>query len=464
MSAAKPWAQKWIEVKSLSGGGQGDTIIVKSVQDETTQAVLKLLKQAKAESPKARRRMFQEVANLKILRDAGAKVPEVLDHNTESFEDISVPLYFVMEYIVGNTLADLVEQNNGMSVETSIGITLELCETTRIAIKEGIVHRDIKPENIIVRSATPPDAVMVDFGLSFNEDDDHKLTSADETLENRFLSLPERRGPDENKRDSRSDLTGICAILHYCLTKCVPGTLRDSSGRPPHQRANYLLSGKVQNEVQLSALNLLLNRGFNYELDSRFQTIDELTNRLEEILKPGSKEITEDLETVLIRETAALRKNDRTTQLNEYYRNVQPLSQSMVMRFNDIQARLQKHRDFFYLLMHNQPMFFEKLNSKTELGDMVARTRFGCGAQNQNIFMQIQYTVAAQGSECSIYREIGEGHFHVQARQVEPPILVLRYQGDCNLSQSESHLIVADMEKAVTKAITLMSHRIQNPS
>ena len=408
----EPWKERWGEVKPLNGGGQGDTFLVKCVSGETKNAVLKLLKPQKAQDPKARRRMYQEVANLKILHSAGGKVPEVLDGNTENFEDINVLLFFVMEYIEGNTLASLIQQSNGLSVEISVGIALELCSIVRIAIKERIVHRDVKPENIIVRSTTPPDVVMVDFGLSFNEDHAFNLTETEETLDNKFLSLPERHGPDENKRDPRSDLTGICAILHYCLTKCVPRNLSDSQGLLPHQLPNYLLSGKVQNEAQRDILNLLLNRGLSYEIDSRFQTIDELTNRLEEILKPGSKETSEDLEMVLIRETTALRKNNRATQLNEYYKNVLPLQQSMLSRFNEIQATLQKHRDFFYLLLeHNlsfQNFSFQKLNEKPPQGDLVTSNKFGCGAHNHPIFLQIRYMVIAQGSECSIYSVIFE--------------------------------------------------------
>ncbi len=460
----EPWNTKWVEIEPLGGGGQGDTFLVKSLIHESKRAVLKLLKGHKVQDPKARRRMYQEVANLKILRSAGGKVPEVLDGNTENFEDVNLPLYFVMEHIEGNTLANVVQQSTGLSVETSVGIALELCSTVRVAVKEGIVHRDIKPENIIVRSVAPPDIVMVDFGLSFNEDDALHLTDTEETLDNKFLSLPERRGPDENKRDPRSDFTGVCAILHYCLTKCIPRNLRDSQGRPPHQWPNYLLSGKIQNEAQRTALNLLLNRGLNYEIDSRFQTIDELTNRLVEILNPGSQEISEDLETVLIRETAALRKNDRTTQLNEYFENVQSLHQSMILKLSEITTRFQNHRNFFYLMPISGR--FERLNGKTQEGDLLALERFGFGAHNhQKIALQIHYKVVAQGAECSIYREIFEGQPHQPpSKSIESAVLVLRYQGDSPIITSDAAIVVADMGKAVSKAITIISNKIQTGS
>src|SRR5829696_6253077 len=97
-----PWSINWELVKAFGGGGQGDTSIVRSRADASQTGLLKCLK--KGNDPKARRRMFQEVSNLRILHGAGAKVPKVLDDNTNDFET-EVPLFFVMELISGDTLS-----------------------------------------------------------------------------------------------------------------------------------------------------------------------------------------------------------------------------------------------------------------------------------------------------------------------------------------------------------------------
>jgi serine/threonine protein kinase len=457
MSISGPWNKNWVEIEPLGGGGQGDTLLVKSISGEPARAVLKLLKPQKVRDAKARGRMAIEVTNLKVLRNAGGKVPQVLDGNTEQFEDQNVPLYFVMEFIQGDTLAKTVQGSNGLPVETSIGIALDLCSTLRVAIKSGIVHRDIKPENIIVRNLEPPDVVMVDFGLSFNEEDaDHHFTSADESLDNKFLSLPERRGPDENKRDFRSDLTGICAILFYCLTKCVPRNLRDSQNRPPHRWQNYSLSGKIQNENQLSNLNLFFNRGFNHEIDTRFQTVDELSNRLEEILKPEAAAPVEDLAVVVERETAALRKNDRKTQLSLYFSNAVILQQSINQCFNDISTTLQKHNSFSVLL---RDLLTGRQNIKTDQGDLIARTTIGVSVQNHSIQRYIYYAVISQGTECGIYRAIEEIVPGSPTKIIETWTLICRYDGN---SVPTAFAVVADMKPTVTRTISAISQKIQS--
>jgi serine/threonine protein kinase len=463
MSNGAPWETNWVLIEPLGGGGQGDTHLVKPSTGDPVKAVLKLLKSGKASDEKARGRMAQEVTNLRFLRTAGGKVPHVLESNTEKFEDVTVPLYFVMEYIEGQTLARAVQGSGGLDVKTSLGIAVDLCSTMSVANEVGIIHRDIKPENIIVRSTEPADVVIVDFGLSFNEDEAVNLTETEETLDNRFVSLPERRGPGENKRDPRSDLTGICAILFYCLTTCSPRNLRDSQGRPPHRWPSARFGERIPSADQRNALDLLLTRGLSYELDLRFQSAEQLKSRLNDILNPQVGAIGEELDAVLVRETTALRRNDRKTQLSEYYTNAQVLHAPVNQRYNELIGKLQNNRTFYlnqtsheFQNCHHNPL------EKHDKGDLVSRRVFGVGVHNHQHFLQIHYVLVAEGPECVLYREIHEGQFHEQAkRRVDLPLLVLRYLGE-NVPGPQA--LVNDMDVAVGRAITLLSHKVQSGS
>jgi serine/threonine protein kinase len=471
-----PWDEKWIAIAPLDGGGQGDTIIVRSATDETARAVLKLLKAHKTTDSKARRRMAQEVLNLKLLHSAGGKVPKVLDGNTEKFADQNSSLYFVMEFIEGNTLANVIK-TGPLSLTTSVHIALDLCSTVRVAVKEGISHRDIKPENIIIRGLEPPDAVMVDFGLSFNEEDSAGITDTEEALDNKFLSLPERRGPGENKRDFRSDLTGICGILFYCLTQCLPRNLRDSKGRPPHRWPDYLLDKFVQDQKQLSFLNAFLDRGLSYELDQRFQTVDELSKRLDEILAPATIQPIEDLEAVVATEDAALRKNDRKTQLAEFFKIASRLQNPILTHMGILQQKLSKYNRFD--LMWGR--FVNPVQGKFDGGDLLSAGSFIVSVQNHPINHEITYKIVAHGLECVVYREVSEqttsgpsipiglrmsmpqGAFvapgpNSPGKLVQPPSAILRYKGDIEPNVA---IIISDIERAITESIKAISKKIQ---
>ncbi|HUK83424.1 MAG TPA: hypothetical protein VLZ12_12420, partial [Verrucomicrobiae bacterium] len=114
------WESDWVVKRSLDGGGQGSTFLVTSRADENLVGVLKELK--KNDSTEARIRMFQEVNNLRVVHTAGAKVPRYIAGNTERYEDATIPLFFVMEFVEGPTLAKLIQDSGPIPLERAVRI------------------------------------------------------------------------------------------------------------------------------------------------------------------------------------------------------------------------------------------------------------------------------------------------------------------------------------------------------
>jgi serine/threonine protein kinase len=56
--------------------------------------------------------------------------------------------YLVMEYLDGCTLADVLEEEQRLSLEWVLDIVEQICAGLSEAHKRGIVHRDLKPQNI----------------------------------------------------------------------------------------------------------------------------------------------------------------------------------------------------------------------------------------------------------------------------------------------------------------------------
>src|SRR5690242_604833 len=100
------WEDKWKLVEPLDKGGQGLTYVVSAADGSTSKAVLKKLKNNK--DSQSRGRMFREVGNMRLLHNAGALVPGVLDDNVDTFDESGSELFVVMEFIPGPTLARLV--------------------------------------------------------------------------------------------------------------------------------------------------------------------------------------------------------------------------------------------------------------------------------------------------------------------------------------------------------------------
>ncbi|MGO9812163.1 MAG: serine/threonine protein kinase [Isosphaeraceae bacterium] len=271
----KPWTGNWVEVDGLSeSGGQGKVVLVERVeaQGKGERFVLKELIRHNDED--RRGRMHREVAAYEILEHAG--VPRCVDSNASRFKDLDMRLFLVTEYIPGPTL-EKYANGKPIDAETAIGCMLKLLEVIEYCHSQGVVHRDIKPDNIILRDGDPLMPVLIDFGLSFNGDEESgSLTGTGQELGNRFLHLPELQHAGTGQRDGRADLTQCCGILFYLVTGETPRTLRDKDGQKPHLRENAIRILNRLETVQRDRLFAVFEQGFMHEIDQRFQTAQEL--------------------------------------------------------------------------------------------------------------------------------------------------------------------------------------------
>jgi len=447
----KPWSSKWTIKSDIGRGGQGTTYLVESVTDARL-AVMKVLRNQK--NPQARRRMFQEVSNLKVLESAGCKVPVVLDSNVQQFEANDLPLYFVMQHVSGKNLAATVDEQKSLGLPQSISLIIDLTATMRKAAQEGVLHRDLKPENIIVRTIEPADAVIVDYGLSFNDEFDEGVTNPSETLDNKFLSLPERRVPGGNRRDPRSDVTGVCALLYYCITGSPPVDLVGPDGHPPHRRDGHSIRERLGADPIVSRLESFFDRGFNPEIDNRFQSFDAMEARLREVINPALRTTTEN--PVLVAKQAAdvLLKQDRKTQIAAFRKATAPL-------LSELEKMRQKYSQEI------SPFIFEVIAAFGSPISDVADTepiaiQFNTAIRhthNLNYRVIVAYQVRARAAECAVYRAMLQG---VPPNPNTPDVVepwqpLFWYQG---LTAPDAVTVAKDFEASIVQGIRLLQQII----
>lgn len=441
MSNRKPWLDRWQVKEDIGRGGQGTTFLV-TKKSEGTEAVLKVLRMQS--DPEARRRMFQEVNNLKVLQNARCKVPAILDSNTDKFESLDVPLYFVMEQVVGSDLNTVVSSAGGLDLPKSAEIVLDLLSTIRTALDQEVIHRDLKPENIMIRSLDPVDAVIVDYGISFNKREHGDVTRVSETLDNRFLSLPERRVPGGDRRDPRSDLTGLCGILYFCLTGERPVDLSDASGRLPHRRQGRAVREKISEEARLPQLETFFDRGFSTIIDMRFQTVDEFEGRLREVLSPANITADQDLVSFARESGERLLRFDRKTQLATFKRN----SEKVLQAIRDTNDGLFAKKLNPYFAQNVDYENFYGRPAGCELLDLRSAWRVQL-AHNDTSFA-IVYEIGAIGNECSIFRRLLAGRNVKSLAVVSDWVAILRYDG---LQPPDTRPISKDFEGCVLQGM-----------
>src|SRR3989475_8433083 len=72
-------------------------------------------------------------------------------------------LYYVMEYVEGESLRHRLTRQGSLPVEDAIGIAAEVGDALQYAHENGVIHRDIKPENILLSRGH---ALVTDFGIA----------------------------------------------------------------------------------------------------------------------------------------------------------------------------------------------------------------------------------------------------------------------------------------------------------
>jgi eukaryotic-like serine/threonine-protein kinase len=127
--------------------------------------------------------------------------------------------YYVMEYIDGVSLEDLVVQFGALTPGRAVHIGRQICVALAEAHAIGLIHRDIKPANVaLCERAGVHDVVKVfDFGLVKELGTDAGSTAtAALTGTPLYLSPEAIKTPD--KIDRRSDLYAVGGVLYYLLT------------------------------------------------------------------------------------------------------------------------------------------------------------------------------------------------------------------------------------------------------
>jgi len=219
-------------------------------------------------------------------------------------------VYFVMEFLDGKSLEDVIEREGAVELHRALNIANQMALALEAAHDQGVIHRDLKPDNVmllarpgrrdLVRMATGDPAGMpqapvferevmwdfvklLDFGIAKVLVPD-ELTA--ETVQGAVFGTPEYMSPEAARGedvDHRADIYSLGVILFDMLT-----------GRPPFeaQAANEVLQMQIHRpppsprefaphrEITEAAERVIL-KAMQKDPERRFQTMGELRTDLQ---------------------------------------------------------------------------------------------------------------------------------------------------------------------------------------
>ncbi len=142
--------------------------------------------------------------------------------------------YYVMEYLPGLTLDELVKRHGPLSAARAVHFLRQICAALREAHGVGLVHRDVKPGNVMVceRGGLHDVAKLLDFGLVLPQDvgaDGERLTQEGAITGTPAYMSPEQAAGREDL-DARSDIYSVGCLAYYLLTGRPPFAARSAVG------------------------------------------------------------------------------------------------------------------------------------------------------------------------------------------------------------------------------------------
>jgi TolB-like protein len=133
-------------------------------------------------------------------------------------------LYYVMPYVEGESLRDLMHREKQLSIDEAVRITREVADALTYAHSQGVVHRDIKPENILLGTGH---AVVTDFGIARAvlgaPGGAQRLTQTGLAVGTPTYMSPEQWGGEQNV-DGRADQYSLACVLYEMLVGEPPFT------------------------------------------------------------------------------------------------------------------------------------------------------------------------------------------------------------------------------------------------
>jgi len=219
--------------RRLGGGGMGEVFLATDTR-VGQQVALKLLKDTLVASQEMRKRFEREVAVCAALQsDHIVKISDC-GVTPEGFP------FYVMEYLRGQTLRQLLLREKRLSVERTVKIMAQVCKGLQLAHqgvtlqREGgkttehiqVVHRDLKPDNIFL---TPTDlgewVKVLDFGVAkirSESSENSNITNITSTFIGTFRYAPPEQIQSDQNLDARGDIYSLGIILYEMLSAADP--------------------------------------------------------------------------------------------------------------------------------------------------------------------------------------------------------------------------------------------------
>ena len=219
--------------------------------------------------------------------------------------------YFVMEYVDGQTVYDLILDDKRVKEKEALEIVMQVAKALKHAHERGFIHRDIKPKNLMITRKGR--VKLADLGLA-RAISDREAAKAEA---GRAYGTPYYISPEQIRGEvnitTAADIYGLGATLYHMITGRVPYEGKNPSAVMHKHLKNTLQPPDHVNPEISAGCAQIVEMMMAKKVSDRYRNVDDLLEDIELVLRGenphfahrtlGSEAITDALTDVAVAPT-----------------------------------------------------------------------------------------------------------------------------------------------------------------
>ncbi len=254
----------------LGAGGMSTVVLAFDRRLERYVAV-KLLAEHLADDTQFVSRFRREA--LAAARLVHPNIVQVFDFG---LDDTSGRHYIVMEYIRGQSGAQILRDEGKLSVRDALDLVDGSCRGLHYAHRNGVVHRDVKPGNLL--RSEEGQVKLADFGIA-KATDGSAITQAGSVLGTAAYLAPEQAHGEV--ATPRSDLYGLGVVTYQLLAGRLPYEATSLTELALAQQREHPPRLDEVNPAVSPALADAVDRALELEPEDRYADAEQMRRALE---------------------------------------------------------------------------------------------------------------------------------------------------------------------------------------
>lgn len=271
-------AEKYRVLHEVGRGGM--SVVYKGVQEFVDREVaIKILQSQLVSDPTSVKRFQQEAQAASLLKHEN--IIKMYDFGIHDGRP-----YLVMDFLVGESLSDIIRRDNQVECERAIRIFIQATDALAHAHRHGVIHRDLKSSNIMLvdEDGKADVAKVVDFGIAKllpnSGRQSQNLTQTGEIFGSPIYMSPEQCMG--HILDARSDIYSMGTMVYESLTgypalmgKTIVETMEMQVRETPKPFAEIRPDLQLPKEVET-----IVFRALEKKPDNRYQSMEEFRDAL----------------------------------------------------------------------------------------------------------------------------------------------------------------------------------------